>query len=248
MRASCWCAVVGAALLGLAVAAAPKASAAGVSKTTAAGCPGGHSGGFLAGQLVEVSTTQLLLRPAPSCPAPVAISLAPTTQVCVRTCAASWRDLQPGDQVEVGLLPASNPTLVARWVDANPVAGRGRISAIQGATVTVALTQGQPGSVRMLEIQSSTIVVEANGTTEMGQPGPLRVGDHVYFTGTSDVLGSQLGTIWAYRLFQFRTADPTPRLPVAGAGGLISGDAAPRLAGLIALVVLGATKLSRAWR
>jgi hypothetical protein len=245
VRPHSWRAACGAVLLWLVVAVAPPALAASADQADPASCPSGQSGGFVAGQLVQVSSTQLALRTASSCSTPVVIGIAPTTQICVRSCGAAWQDLRIGDQLAVGLLPALTNPLLARWVDADGVAGYGTVTAVQGDSVTIVLTRGYPGSVRTLHIQPSTSVADAGGRTVVGQVGSLQVGNDVYFTGATDAPGPQDTNIWTYRVLQLGKPTATPRLPATGAGGLGAGAACPGLAALLMLAILGAAWLPR---
>jgi hypothetical protein len=162
---------------------------------------------FLAGWLRQVTAEVILIEvPGPRLD-PVRVLLGPATQICRRTCQAAWSDLRVGDRLEVGMDAAPGARPIARWINANAIAGYGEVRALGQQVVTILLTRGFPGSERELSIESSTIVAAAGGTV-VGQVGPLRVGDSIYFTGTAEHPDPQTRQIWALRIFQLQR--PTP--------------------------------------
>lgn len=238
--------IVGALLLGLTGVFGPAANAAGDPASFSAACTAAPPTTFVAGQLTQRSATQITIQVPASCLVPIVVQLQPTTQICRRTCATPWQELQIGDRVESALIPAANGLRLARWVDANGIAGYGTVTAVRATEVSLVLTRGYPGSVRALQIEPSTIVAAVDGKTVMGQVGPLQVGNDVYFTGATDTPTPQDTAIWAYRVVQLGKPMGTPQLPATGAGGNGPNSAGGLgLAALLLLGVLGTARLSR---
>lgn len=237
-------AAVGVVVLALAAPHGAVAHAAGATAATAT-CPPGHPPDFVAGTIRQVAAQRLTVQVAGSCAPPLAIGLAPTTQICRHTCAATWRDLRRGDRVAAALAPGQGGAPTARWVDANSVAGSGIVTALAPGAVTIVLTRGTPGAAHVLLVGPDTVVAQANGAMVSGNAGDLRVGDAVYFTGTMDRPEPQTRNIWAVRVFQLGP-QPGATLPGSGGGGTAGdGRAGPALALLLALGLLLSGRFGR---
>jgi len=175
----------------------------------AATLPGGCAGRaltvpFVSGAVTCASARSLVVAPngAPA----VVVPLQSTTQVCRgrRGCQATWRDLRPGDYIDVALSTGSAGH-AARWIDANMVAGDGTISARTATSVTIDVMgrDGAASRVRVLNVLPSTLVT-VGSRTEAGATGRLHIGDTMHFTASADSPRLLTAPLWAIRLIQVR--------------------------------------------
>ncbi len=175
-----------------------------------AGCAGrALSSRFVAGTLTCASAQGLVVTPAGVAgAAAVAVPLAASTQVCRAShgCQAMWRDLRPGDYLDVSMTPGPAGRPVARWVDANMVTGDGtiRARAARGLTLAIMGRGGAARQTRLLLIAPSTLVTMIGGRTRAGATGGLRVGDTIYFTASADSARLLTARLWAIRIIQTR--------------------------------------------
>jgi len=141
---------------------------------------------FVSGAVTCASARSLAV--APNGATAVVVPLQSTTQVCRgrRGRQATWRDLQPGDDIDA-TLSTESAGHAARWIDANVVAGDGTISARTATSVTIDVMgrDGAASRVRVLNVLPATLVT-VGSRTEAGATGRLRVGDTVYFTASAD--------------------------------------------------------------
>ncbi len=159
---------------------------------------------FVSGAVICASVRNLAV--APTGATAVVVPLQSTTQVCRgrRGCQATWRDLRPGDYIDVALSTGSAGR-AARWIDANMVAGDGTISARTATSVTVDVMgrDGAASRVRALNVLPSTLVT-VGSRTEAGATGRLRIGDTMHFTASADSPRLLTAPLWAIRLIQAR--------------------------------------------
>jgi len=152
---------------------------------------------FVSGAVTCASARSLAV--APKGATAVVVPLQSTTQVCRgrRGRQATWRDLQPGDDIDA-TLSTESAGHAARWIDANVVAGDGTISARTATSVTIDVMgrDGAASRVRVLNVLPATLVT-VGSRTEAGATGRLRVGDTVYFTASADSPRLLTAPLWA---------------------------------------------------
>lgn len=159
---------------------------------------------FVSGTLLCVSAQRLIIMVAGTAVATVVAPMGAHTQVCraAHGCQATWRDLQPGDVVDVGMADGAAGQQVAQWVDANMVTGYGTIRArtVHSLTLALAPRGGRAGYIRVLFLAPVTVVTTERRTS-VGSTDGLRVGQNVYFTASAESAHLLTAPLWAIHIF-----------------------------------------------
>ncbi len=160
---------------------------------------------FVSGALTCASAQGLAVAPAGA--TAVVVPLRSTTQVCrgSRGCQATWRDLRPGDYVDIALSTGSAGPAADR-IDANMVAGDGTIRARTATSVTIDAIgrDGAASRVRVLNVLPTTLVT-VGSRTDRGATGRLRIGDIVHFAASADSPRLLTAPLWAMSLSLIQT-------------------------------------------
>jgi hypothetical protein len=161
---------------------------------------------FVAGQLIERSSTQLALRVPEFTPDVVYLGLGPGTKMYGRDYEQQWTALELGDRIHSGLRLVGGGKQVATWVIANFVTGWGVVERVEEKSVMVAVMPGMWGIARELYVSPYTHVLTAQ-REYVGMTGPLARGDDVYFTATGWNANPWVHSVWAYTIhcLQMRT-------------------------------------------
>lgn len=159
---------------------------------------------FVDGTLVAVSHRSLTLRVPGYTPEHVDILLDPKTQICRGSCSATWTALKVDDRIATATYFGSTGARVARWVNANTVAGMAVINAINGSVLTVRSMGYGGGQHWDLSIEPYTTVIPlpTNGKKEVGSARSLKTGDSIHFTGFADSPDYSARSVWAYLIHQ----------------------------------------------
>jgi hypothetical protein len=161
---------------------------------------------FVAGQLIEVSSTQLALRVPEFTPDVVYVDLEAATKMYGRHYEQQWTALELGDRIHSGLRLVRGGKRMATWVIANFLTGWGVVERVEQSSVLVAVMPGMWGIARELYVSPYTHVLTPQGEY-VGTTGPLARGDDVYFTATGWDANPWVHSVWAYTIhcLQMRT-------------------------------------------
>lgn len=153
-----------------------------LAKNTALALPAN----FVAGTLVRVSGTTLVISVPGYSPDQVTVSVTPATEICRRGCRNGGPLPQLGDRVEAGTYSGPAGARIANWVVANSLVSMGTITNISGNAVTIAPMSSLRGPARTFLVEAYSRTYLADGTLQQGTTRGLRVGAYAHATGTAD--------------------------------------------------------------
>jgi hypothetical protein len=143
--------------------------------------PVGFLQGFAAGEVMSSSVYSLKLKIPAKPPCSLPVQLTSATQICGAGCLGTASAIRVGDQVEVGL-KSRGFTVVATWVDLNPISGYGTVMSEGPGLLVVHPSRSGAQARTALQVQAQTRVTLAGGNSEFGSTAGIQLQDVIYFT------------------------------------------------------------------